>query len=288
MILNKQLMFRIMMINMTINKHIIFFINILIGVLIVGFTFYRRFIVIRLPKSLFIFNDTVNYFLLLTVITGFSFCLYRLIITFYNLLNKKETKVSFFTKLNEIIENALFNLYSVVCNYIPDIYLKISSLAEKFYALFHKRGEYLLLFILYFIRIIILIVFLIDIFVFFKFDYFYKVLYFLCISLFIKLLLYILRDFASNLEDSESILIITPKGIDPETQLPITNFTLKEEYKKLDLDFYIKQYLLCSKLTGYFHNYDRYSKFFTPYLDVGISLLYLIGWSYILIVNIFN
>ena len=276
------------MTNMTVNKHLIFFINILIGALIVGLTFYRRFIVIRLPKYLFIFNDTVNYFLLLTIVTGFCFCLFNLIMTFYYLLNKNKTKINYFTKLNEIIEKALSDFYNVIMNCIPDAVSKVSLLAEEFYALFSKHGEYVILFISYFIRIIILIAFLIDIFVFFKFDYFYKALYFLCISLFIKLLLYILRDFADgNLEDLESMLIITPKGMDSETELPITNYMFKEEYKKLDLYYYVKQYILCSKLTGYFQYYDRYSKFFTPYVSLCIYTLYLIGWSYILFINFY-
>ena len=66
------------------------------------------------------------------------------------MITKNNLNSRFFTKINELIENALFDLYAVICNYIPDIYYKISSLAENFYAFFHKKTEYLLAFILYF------------------------------------------------------------------------------------------------------------------------------------------
>lgn len=269
-----------------INKKIIIFINIIIGLLLIIFTIYRRIFVVRLPKSLYIFNDTINYVLLVTVILGFLICSYYLIITIRLIFLKNKFKRNFFTKLNDIIENALFEVYNSCANYIPDMFNKISLLAENFYALFHKRMEYTLLFLLFFIRLIIIIAFLIDIFIFFKFNYFYKALYLLCISLFIKIIIFILRDFANNLEDAESILIIEDRGIDSETQLPITTFKLKEEYKNLNLQYYIKQYILCSKLTGYFEMYDCYSKFFTPYFNFSIYLLYLIGWLYILYQNI--
>lgn len=273
---------------MIIYKKIILIINLLIGLLIVGFTLYRRFLMAHLPKSLFIFGTVINYSLLITIIIGFLFSLYQIYINIYSLIKKKNIKPNMFTKLQKIIENALFDLYNIICNNIPDIYSKISLLAENFYAFFHKYVEYFLLFIQYLIRLLIVIAFLIDTFIFFKFDYFYKMLYLLCISLLIKLLLYILRDFANNLDFAESILIIEHKGLDVETQLPITEYCLKEEFNGLNLDYYIKQYILCSKLTGYFKMYDNYSNLFTAYFNIGIYSLYLVGWFYILFQNVFN
>jgi hypothetical protein len=271
---------------MMINKKIILFLNILIGILFVGFIFYRRVLVIRLPKSLWVFVDDINYFLLFTIILGISVSSYQLIVILYNIIKKNNIKSNFFLKLSQLVENALFELYNFICNCIPNIYMKVSTLAENFYALFHKYSEYVLLFVLYTIRILIVIIFLIDIFFFFKFDYFYKALYLLCISLCIKILLYILRDFANNLNQAESYLIIEDKGFDATSQLPITEFSLKEEYQKLNLDFYIKQYLLCSKLSGYFIRYDKYSTVFSPYINLFIYSLYFIGWFYVLFKNL--
>lgn len=111
-------------------------------------------------------------------------------------------------------------------------------------------------------------------------------MYLLCISLFIKVIFYALRDFANNLEDAKSFLIIENIGEDLKTQQPITEFNLKPEYKKLNLDYYVKQYILCSKLTGYFQIYDQYLKLLTPYFNIIIYTLYLIGWSFIIYSNL--
>lgn len=271
---------------MIINKNIKHFINILIGVFFVGFILHRRFIVVRVPKDLHVFDEIINIVLCITILIGFLFSIYQIIINIYYLITKYNLKSNMFTKLQEFTTNALLDLYIVICSYIPDIYDHVSLLAENFYAKFHKQEEYLLLFILYFIRFIIVLAFLIDVFVFFKLDFFYKMLSLLIISLIIKTVIYILRDFASNVEDAKSFLIIEDKGFDTITQLPITEFSLKEEYKKLNLHYYIKQYLLCSKVDGYFKRYDLYSAFFNPYVNIFIYSLYFLGWSYILFINI--
>ena len=58
-----------------------------------------------------------------------------------------------------------------------------------------------------------------------------------------KVLLYMLRAFANNLEAAESLLIIEDKDFDAATQLPITQFKLKDTYTGLDPDYHIKQYI---------------------------------------------
>lgn len=64
--------------------------------------------------------------------------------------------------------------------------------------------------------------------IFFKFNYFYKSLILLCIVLFIKLLIFVLKDFASNLTAYEDI--------DKETQLQTMEYTLKPDYHENDLN----------------------------------------------------
>ena len=280
-------MFKTMMTNMMtkITKNLSLIINLILGAILVSFVIYRRFLVVRLPRSLWIWNDIVNYSLLIVIILGLIISLYQVVINAYHLIKKDNIKSNLFAKLNQFIENALLTFYAFISNRIPNIYIKVSVLAENFYSVFYKYPEYLPLFASYIIRTIILAAFLFDIFVYFKFDYFYKALYLLCFSLFIKVFLYILRDFASNLEYAESLLIIKPLGIDLNTQLPITEYSLKEEYKKLDLDFYIKQYILCSKLSGYLKMYDHYSYAFSPYINLILYSIYAFGWSYILFVN---
>ena len=77
------------MINMTkINKKLLLIINILIGLLIVGFIFYCRILIIRLPKDLWIFdNNIINYFFLLKIILGILLSFYQIVKNiFYNII----------------------------------------------------------------------------------------------------------------------------------------------------------------------------------------------------------
>ena len=76
-------------------------------------------------------------------------------------------------------------------------------------------------------------------------------------------------------------------GFDNETQLPLTYYELKDAYKEYDLSYYIQQYILCSKITGYLDMYDKYSSYFTPYFNKIIYGLYVVAWSYVLLVNIY-
>ena len=270
--------------NMIIKSKVIFCVNIIIAVLLIGFTFYRRFLVVRLPKNLDFFTETFHFSLFITILIGIIVCIYQTINNLLYLLNLRKNKANLFSKINDIIEDAFFELYNIL-NYIPNMYDKVAVLAESFYAIFHKHTEMLFLIIKYLIRLIILIAFLIDIFIFFKFDYFYKALYLFCVSLSIRLLFYILRDFASNLESTESVLIIKNKGIDYETQLPITSFSLKEEFSNLDLDYHVKHYILCSKVTGYLTNHDLYKHKFDPYINFIFYFLYLVGWLFVFYKN---
>lgn len=114
----------------------------------------------------------------------------------------------------------------------------------------------------------------------------YKALYLLIISLIIKILFYILKDFASNLEDARSYLIITPKGINNDSQEPITNYALKPEFQDLNLTYHVGQFILCNKVSGYLDMYNHYRSFFTPYVNLVIYSLYFIGWVYVIVLNI--
>lgn len=274
------------------NRKLLFIFHVILGFSIVFYTFYRRVIFIRLPKDLYFWqDDQFNYNLLLFALIGFSLCTY----IFYKSIKLFFDKGSSTTWINRIlykinltIENALFEVYTVIGNRMFfNPYTHVSFLAQKFYKYFHKKPETFFLFILYFIRLIILCSFLIDIFIFFKLNYFYKASYLLCISLLVKILFYILKDFSNNLEETASFLDITSLSINTETNLPRTSYHLKEKYKHLDLHYHVGQFILCSKISGYLHVYERYSDFFTPRFNILLYFLYTIGWSFILIKNIF-
>ncbi len=273
------------------DKNILFIFNLIIGIFLIVYTFYLRLIVVRLPKDLSFFNNEllIKYSLIIFVILSIIFCVLNLVMNIIILLNKKPRE-TIFTQLavnvSNIINNALFETYSFLSNLIPNIAEKVSYLSQKFYSVFSKKPETFFLFLIYIIRFIIILTFLIDVFLFFRINYMYKALALLIVSLLIKILLYILKDYSSNLEYVESLLIINNEDVDEQTALPITSFSLKEEYKHLDLDYFVDQYILCSKISGYLDMYKRYSEFFNPYINIIIYSLYLIGWLYVIMHNI--
>lgn len=273
-------------------KLLTFIFNIIIGLIIISYILYRRVWLIRLPKDLyFIKEEYINYNLLILVLFGIllsSYMIYKNILLLFNKKSSDNIITKLFLKISEIIEKSLFEVYKLLGNLlILDVYNKVSFLAQKFYKYFHKVSETLFLFILYGIRLIIISCFLIDVFAFFKLGYFYKACYLLCFSLLIKVLFYILRDFSNNLDIAKSFLIIQHEGVNPETNVPRTSYRLKEEHKHLDLEYHVGQFILCSKVSGYLEMYERYSNFFMPRFNIILYLLYLMGWSFVLLKNIY-
>ena len=274
------------------NKRIIILANLLLGVLLIIYTFYVRLLKTRLPKDLtFLSSIEVNYVLLILVLFSIVICSTILLQNIFLLTNhvpKASYLNKFAGKITKVIDNALFTTYGVIANMIPDFYDKSSYICQKFYKYFKNKSETTFLFILYTIRLLIVLAFLIDVFLFFKLHYMYKCLFLLCISIIIKIYLYILKDFTSNLEDFKKILIIKDEGIDSETNLPITSYKLTAQYQTFDLEYSTGQFILLNKVNGYLDIYEKYSNFFTPRVNIVIYSLYLIGWLYVLSFNIIN
>ena len=264
-------------------KDLILFLNIIIALIIIIYTLYRRVFLIRLPKDLYLITIYgVNISLAILVVVSIFVMLYLL---YHNikLLLEKESQENIFSsillKLNDIIENALQQFYEFVVNLLfSNIYDKVSYLVQKFYKYFKDISEAFFLFILYFIRLAILFCFLWDVFACFRLNYFYHALYLLCFSLLIKMLFYIIKDFSGNVEELKSMLIIEDLGYDAKTNLPRTRYKFVEENNDLNLEYVVGQFILCNKITGYLENYNKYSHFFTCRLNIFIYSAYLLGW----------
>lgn len=277
--------------NMTKFKlKIIIIFNFMLGFVIILYTIYRRVFLQRLPKDLYFLDQNLDIRLFFMCIV--IYCLFLHSFIFWNnlkILLKKYSSENFFKKLilklNNILEKAFEEVYFQVSNLIPDIYNKLSKFLLKFYSIFGSKSEYIFPCILYAIRLIILVSFLLDIFVFFKFYYFYKIIKLLCIYVLINVFFYIMRDFVTNLEEIEKALIITDCGIDAESLLPIITYSCNKNYDNIDLEYYITQYILCNKLKGYLEMYDFYTNYITPRINCVIYFLYVVGWSYIFYIN---
>ena len=279
-------------INMIDKSKIYLALNIFGGFIISLYFIYIRLIVVKLPKELyFIENYTFKYPLIIFSCCSLIIMLFVLIKNIRVLLQeKKEIKTTLFgnliKKINTLIESSLIAFYYFIMSKIPDIYDKTSFITQKFYAIFKNKTEAFFILFALSIKLIIVILFLIDVFFFFKLQYMYKGLFLLTISLCIKIFFFILKDFASNLSEISSSLNIIDKGIDESTQLPLTAYSLKDPDPTIDLDYSIGQYILCSKITGYLEIYDRYDRFFTPRFNILIYSLYVIGWIYIFYINL--
>lgn len=272
------------------NKILLLLFNITLGLGLIVYTIYRRILVIRLPKDLYVVDfNSIKFGLISLILISIICCSIIIIRNSLQLLGQQENTKSSFNRLsislNMIIDNALFQIYNCTELFISDSYNKASCLLQKFYEIFSAHSETLFLFILYSIRLIIVVMFLLDVFVFFRLYYFYKSLYLLSISLVIRLVFFLIKDFITNLEEIHKRLKIEVIGNDEITQEPITTYSLQQEYANEDLEYYISQYILCSKLKGYLYIYEKYSDYFGPRINILIYSLYTIGWSYIIFIN---
>ena len=265
----------------------------LLGLIIINYIIYVRLILTRMPRTLYIFNDEsdLNIKLILIIITGICFSLFIIIKSIITLFhfnkNNSESKIQkMIITFHNVVDKAFLAVYQLIMNNIKDNYNIISALSNKFYNLFGKIHEGFLVFISYSIRSLILSVFLLDIFYFYELKYFYKALFLLCISLCVNLLLFILRDFANNLESAESFIELESYVIDSETQEPIIKFKPTKGNEDIDLDYHVEQFKLCSKITGYLEGYDFFVNLYNPKFNLVIYTLYFFGWFFILYSNI--
>ena len=244
---------------------------------------------VRLPKDLYLYvNGYLNYKLVIILIIGVILCVYVITVNIFSLLTQYR-KALFFNKItsiiNESINKSLYEVYRFSELFFSDGYERLSQLASKFYSTFGSITEKLFIFIAYFVRLFVVIVFLIDVFWFFRFDYFYKVLVFLCIPLIINVLFFLLNDFASNLDNAKSFLIIESMGVDEESNLPITNYRKSPGNEDIDLAYHVQQFILCNKVNGYLEEYKVLLDYYSIRLNIIIYSLYLTGWLYILFQN---
>jgi hypothetical protein len=268
------------------------YIYLLSGILFIVYMFYIRVIMVRLPKDLHLYvNEALNTKLLVVVFIGVILSLYIILINFYRLLYK-EIKQGIISKLaltlSDFLDKALHEVFRFGEIFFSDGYEVLSQLANKFYSIFGTITEELFIFIAYGVRIFLVIIFLIDVFYFFKLEYFYKAVIFLCIPILINMLIYILTNFAKNLEEIKSTLTIEDLGVDEKDGLPIKRYGKSPGNEDIDLAYHIQHYILCNKVNGYLEEYKVLLDYYSIRLNIVIYSLYLTGWLYILFQNFFR
>ncbi len=265
------------------------YIHLVFGLFFVLYTIYIRIILVRLPKDLHLYiENSLNITLLLITLFGLFLSIYVITNNLYLLLYKntnKSTLSRVFLVIPAFINNALYEVYRVSELVVSEGYDQIANLAAKFYSIFGNKSERLFIFISFFMRAFIVSVFLVDIFYFFRLNYFYNVLILLLIPLGINLIFFILNDFSQNLDDIKSSLIITDLGIDKINNLPITNYRPSPGNENIDLKYCVEQYILCSKISGYLEVYNATLRYYSIRLNIIIYSLYFTGWLFILYKN---
>ena len=260
------------------------------GIFLIIYIFYIRVILIRLPRDLHCYSDNhLNIKLLIIIIIGLIISLQLIIFNLFLLWHKilKENFISnTLTKAKNFIDKALFEVYLATTSHISNNYEKMSLISKKFYLIFGTVTEGLFVYIIYFIRFILVFIFIIDVFYFFELNYFYKSLIFLCIPLSINILIFMLNDFANNLNTAKSYLIIENLGIDKETNLPIIEYSPSFGNEDINLDYHIEQYLLCLKLKGYLDVYNIVIQYYSIRCNIIIYSLYFFCWLFIIYKNI--
>lgn len=264
---------------------------ILFGLIIIILTIYFRVLNIKLPKDLMLVSDGIlHYNIMFIILFGFTISIVLLNFNINLMLDIKSKKNLFtksFSKINIFMEDSLFEFYNFILQYIPNNIDKISFFGQKFYLYFKNKTEVFFLIILTIIRFFILFAFLIDVFIFFKLEYMYKALFLLIITLIVRVMFFILRDFANNALELEKTLIITQEGFDDKSQMPIMSYKFQAQYEENnDLEYFVHQYILCNKLLGYFSNHDQIAYYIQPRLNSIIYLLYVIGWSFVFYKNL--
>ena len=262
-----------------------------LGLVCIFNTFYRRLILQRLPKSLDLWKEQLNLSLFIIICLWIIVSIF-IISTSFNMLRNKNNKQLFFSKIAEkvsdMFDQAYYHVYDLIVGYVPDNYDKVSSFAKVFYNFWSKRPDEQIHLVVIGCKFVILGAFLFDVFYLFELRYFYKSLILFCIPIGINVIIFILRDFAKNKEKTEQYLIITLTGVDQVTGEPSYSFKIAKDFESLNLDieYHVKEYIICSKITGYLKWYDILKAYFTPRVNIIIYSLYLTGWLYVVYTNL--
>lgn len=270
-------------------KNFLYYIYLLTGFFVFFYIFYIRLIVIRLPKNLDFFVPTTNWVFIFIVIIWIVICIF-IIYKNLQLYFEKEKKSMFsdiITKMSIFLDKSIYESFNLLAGLHPEPYDLIAKFAKIFYKIMCKFPLEILIWISGFVRLLVVCLFLFDIFYFFKFNFFYKSLILLVLPLIIKIIIYILREFSTNLYEIRSYLDITEGGLQPGTNYPIYLYSFKEEFKHYDdLNYYKDNFIICRNITEFLQDYDLYNSFYNIRINLVIYTLYFCGWFFIVYKNL--
>jgi hypothetical protein len=259
-----------------------------IGILLVGFLIWNR--LIRSRDIVDFVNTKPIYFLSLIInVLIISFLMYQIFCILNIKLKIKFSSISLFAKFTQKLNSVINDIFKITFNYIFYNIPKVFSLGDKLY----KLGSYLydniylnklwlnLIVISFSVlpKVIVSLLFFYDVFIHQQLNLFFKSLILLIIPLFFSVFLYTLKDFS-----------YTNRKIIQTQHLDITKMANGNAVIKAKVEF---------KSQAQFKEYaDMWNKFgsilifsgatqdlvikYSLYVNLFCYLIYLIGWLYIL------
>ena len=253
---------------------------------------YFRFIVVRLPRDLHNINEN-NFKVLLYLYISFISLLILLacIINIFNVEIKQNNNM--FTKeiikISDIINESLDRIYSDFADYVNQYvdyfyeYLKRLTIAFQKY---FKNKKTLLVFIRFSPNMIVSLCFVIDIFIFCRFNYFYKSLILLFLPKVFDFWIHIVKDFSYNLTVWEkeyfNVKITQLPDKDWYFEFELKEVLLLPESKKYLFEYYGAEYIYIARLRPFLKGYDATLDYYKPRILGIIHSIYIIGYIYIL------
>lgn len=273
----------------------------LVGSSLIILYLYLRFLHKRLPRLLFIWHtvDTIhfdiNYNVLALIIISlilYSTLLFKQIVIVIDLNLPIKFMNAKITRLLDVfltfIKDSLFSIYSLIYSNIPNAYEHLRSFCLFTYRIFSYKEKYIVILEL-FVLSTIYCCFFIDVFFFFELYYFYKSLVLFFITPFIRLWLYLIEDWVHNMEEITKVLkvehTVLANGQDHFVFSVEGNFDA--ETKELILLEDSKEYLSMVPLKGFLNSYKTYENKYRPKFLLILYSLYLVGWLYVLYINIY-
>lgn len=281
---------------------------VLIGCLISTYILFMRLIYKRLPRDLSIDLSTTLLYIYVGILSMFLFSLSYTIYKafFYQERADRIDYLRYIRPLMSFWNHCLIQFDYFIKSHIEnswDITVAIGLYLYNKYS--HKHMVFSIVLFCIIPKVIVVCAFLIDIFLYHKFNYFYKLSYLLIIPLIFNYLIYSLHDLSITniIKMSEEIVIKDDTG---SKLLPIEAsfrmFREKHTYFEFEptpefeyiyrfcneeqtLDGFLYYVKIYSKLHNIFDltmNIGYIKERIIPYPNIMIYLLYSIGWSYII------
>ena len=274
-------------------KIILRFIAALSGLAGLGFILYSRLLKTRLPFEIcFPFSEKqINFLILILLI---NFIILGLLIYYWNVgEDYKQHGKSVFTLFDHIKQIQRIIYVRIADMMIPNHFTNLINAGCWIHEQNIDRVRNIILAIIILPRILVSIVFLLDIFYFGIFNYFYKIMWLLLLPLVLDFIFFnyktifkeikgffeeIFYLFPADLDKKDRIMDIPIIGLKPHINKDFRNDPEILHYERL----YVKL-LLIEPIYETLYEYKNHVKFFST---LFWRIFYIIGWSYVLGVGI--